>query len=72
MSCAIGITVRVQQKILNLLFICSKEYFPATIRSLKLIGRSIFESETGNQNIDGQMHGQTDALTGTNIESNLA
>ena len=42
-----------------------------TLLSFKLIGGSISELESGNQNV-GQLHGETYAPTGANFESNLA
>ena len=44
---------------------------PTALYKFKLI-RSVFELESGNQNVDGQMHGHTVALTGTNFNSNIA
>ena len=39
---------------------------------LLLMSKKLNKLDSGNENVDGQMHKQMDALTGTNFESNLA
>ena len=40
--------------------------------TLNLIGGSVFELQTRNQNVDSQIHKQMDALTSYKAESKLA
>ena len=38
----------------------------------ELIGQTVFELESGNRNVGGQINGQTNGLNYTNFERNLA
>ena len=40
--------------------------------SLNSIGQSVFELESGNKNVDGQINGQRNGWNYTNFKSNLA
>ena len=40
--------------------------------SLNSIGQTIFEFESGNENVDGETDGQTNGQNNTNFERNLA
>ena len=42
------------------------------LSSLNSIGQSVFQLETGNENVDGQTNGQTNGQNYTNFERNLA
>ena len=43
-----------------------------SLSSLNLIGQTVFELESGKENVDGQTNGQTNRWNYTNFERNLA
>ena len=43
-----------------------------SLSSLKSIGQTVFELESGNENVDGQTNGQTNTQNYTNFKRNLA
>ena len=43
-----------------------------SLSSLNLIGQTVFELESGNENVDRRMDGQTNRRNFTNFERNLA
>ena len=43
-----------------------------SLSSLNSIGQTVFELESGKENVDGQMDGQTNRQNYTNFERNLA
>ena len=43
-----------------------------SLSSLNLIGQTVFELESENENVDGQTNGQTNRQNYTNFERNLA
>ena len=43
-----------------------------SLSSLNSIGQTVFELESGNENVDGQTNGQTNTQNYTNFKRNLA